>query len=111
MTIRSAESDHQTRFTFEPASQSRFDEYHAANPQVYALLRRFALEAKRSGRERLGIKALFERVRWYTDVEAKADSFKVNNNYTAFYARLLMEQEPELKDFFETRRSKADEAA
>ena len=52
-----------------------------------------------------------ERVRWFTEIEARGDTFKCNNNYTAHYARLLMEQESELAGFFETRRAKADVAA
>lgn len=100
----------QSRFDFEPVSWERFSDFLQANPQVYALLRRFALEAKRSGRRRLGIAALFERVRWHLDVETKGDSFKLNNSMRAYMARLLMEQEPELRGFFEIRKSKADAA-
>lgn len=97
----------QTRFTFERASETRFAEYHQANPHVYDALRRFALEARRAGRTRIGIKALFERVRWYTAVEARDDTFKLNNNHHAAYARLLMAHEPELQGFFETRQSRS----
>lgn len=100
----------QSRFVFERRTASRFAEYHTANPQVYAALRRFALDAKRAGRDRLSINMLFERVRWHTDIDAQGDTFKVNNSFRAYYARLLMEQEPELRGFFETRRSKADAA-
>ena len=32
-----------------------------------------------------------------------ASEFKLNNNYRSFYSRLLMEQEPELAGYFETR--------
>ena len=49
------------------------------------------------------MKAIFERLRWWSLVEAKSDSFKINNNFTAHYAWLLMKDEPELRDFFETR--------
>ncbi len=85
-----------------------FAAYHAENPQVYDELRRFALQAKRAGLKRLGIAALYERVRWYTAVESKNDTFKLNNNYRAGHARLLMLQEPELAGFFETRKSRED---
>jgi hypothetical protein len=34
--------------------------------------------------------------------------FKLNNNYRAHYARLIMHQEPDLDGIFELRRSKAD---
>jgi hypothetical protein len=100
----------QGRFGWDEVSAARFAEYHAENPQVYEVLRRFALEAKRAGRERLSIGALFERVRWETSVDGNGDSFKVNNSHRSFYARLLMAQEPDLRGFFETRRAKADAA-
>jgi hypothetical protein len=103
-----AEAARQSRFAFEQTSSRGFADYHAANPHVYAAMRRFALEAKHAGRKHLGIGAVTERVRWETMVEGRGDSFKVNNNWRAFYARLLMEQEPELRGFFEVRRSKAD---
>jgi hypothetical protein len=99
----------QTRFSFaEPTvSEARFLAHVEANPQVYELLRRFALEARRSGRRRMGIAALFERVRWFTAIETHGDDFKLNNNWRAFYARLLMQNEPELAGFFETRVQRA----
>lgn len=98
------------RFTWDEPTAAKFAAYNRENPQVYAALRKFALEAKRAGRERMGMKALFERVRWFTQVEAQGDSFSLNNNYTAFYARMLMDLEPELAGFFETRKAKADAA-
>jgi hypothetical protein len=94
---------------FDPELESAFRAYHAANPQVYAKLREFALAAKRAGRQRLGINALHERVRWYTAVEAQGDEWRLNNNYRPYYARLLMLQEPQLRGFFELRTAKADE--
>lgn len=35
--------------------------------------------------------------------ERFGDEYKLNNDYRAFYARLLMANEPELAGFFETR--------
>lgn len=61
-------------------------------------------------RRRLSINLLFERLRWYTEIETQGDPFKVNNTFRAWYARLLMRQEPALAGVFETRRSDADEA-
>jgi hypothetical protein len=98
----------QGRFDWPEASYEAFLRYHAENPQVYEALKHFALEAKAAGRERMGINAVHERVRWYTSVEAQHDSFKVNNSWRPFYARLLMQHVPELAGFFETRRAEAD---
>lgn len=90
---------------------ARFLAYHAANPQIYQQLRRFAREAVQAGAKRLSINLLFERVRWFTAVEAQDDAFKVNNTFRAWYARLLMQQEPALAGVFETRRAEADDVA
>jgi hypothetical protein len=81
-----------------------FVEYHRANPEVYATICRFADEALRAGRTRIGIGMLTERLRWYTTVEARsADGFKFNNNYRPFYSRMWLRDHPEHPDFFQTR--------
>jgi hypothetical protein len=90
--------------------ETAFLAFHEANPVVYAKLREFALQMKRSGRRHLGIAALFERLRWWSSYETVGDEYKLNNNFRAFYARMLMEREPELAGFFEIRRSVADDA-
>lgn len=85
---------------------ARFAEYHRENPQVYAELVRFAREARAAGRTRCGIKLCVERLRWESFVSAGGE-FKVNNLWAARYARLIEEQEPDLRGFFTTRRSEA----
>ena len=82
----------------------QFKAFHAANPHVYEHLRTLALNARRKDIT-VGIAMLFEVLRWqYLMATSDASSeFKLNNNYRAFYARLLMEQEPELAGYFETR--------
>ena len=93
------------------ASYRRFWAYHMANPHVYEKLLEYALLAKRSGRRRWGINGIVERVRWFADFETRdpnwGSNFKINNNYAPHYARLLMEQEPELAGFFQLRALRA----
>lgn len=82
-----------------------FSEYHERNPHVYELFKRFAMQARNAGRRRFGAKAIMERVRWYAEIETHGgDGFKVNNNFTSRYARMLIDEYPEFKGFFETRR-------
>jgi hypothetical protein len=69
-----------------------------------------ALEMRRRGHRQYGIKALFEVLRFNHAMRTEGDIFKLNNNYTALYARLLMDNEPELDDFFETRRRTSEAA-
>ena len=101
---------YQESFSFdeERSIQARFEAFHHANPQVYELLVRFARDARRTGRQHYGIAAIFERVRWHVYIETRSnDDFKLNNDFRSRYARLIMEKEPDLIDFFELRELKA----
>ena len=86
--------------------QERFEAFHKSNPHVYNELCNLARQLKARGRERYGIKSLFEALRWHKAMQTSDEEFKLNNNFTAFYARLLMAQEPELDGFFEVREQK-----
>lgn len=84
--------------------EERFERFHAANPHVYGTLKAMALSLRNSGQRRWGIAALYEILRFQSAFRTNGDGFKLNNDYRALYARLLMKQEPELEGFFETRR-------
>ncbi len=86
-----------------PTIAESFQEFHTLNPHVYDILRREALLVKGAGK-RVSMKGLFEHLRWEYMVHTNHQDYKLNNNYTAHYARMLMEREPELAGFFETRR-------
>jgi hypothetical protein len=88
----------------ESALQRRFLLYHEANPHVYGAVRVVALSLRRKGWRQYGVGACFEVLRFHSDVQAVSDSWKLNNDYRSRYARLLMEQEPELAGFFSLRR-------
>ncbi|OBK22532.1 hypothetical protein [Mycobacterium asiaticum] len=99
----------QLAFTFDPSIARRFEEFHEANPKVYVVLVRLAREwVARTGRTKLGIKTLYERARWEIALATSDPDFKLNNNYTAYYARLIMHREPDLADMFDLRSSEAD---
>jgi hypothetical protein len=80
----------------------RYDEAH---PELFALVCRFALEAVRAGRRRIGIAAVWERIRWHFDVERDpSSSYRLNNSFRAYYARRFAAAHPEHAELFETRR-------
>lgn len=86
--------------------QAAFQRFHSENPHVYVALERLAFKLRNKGVTRWGIKALWEVCRYELalNTNAPVSTFKLNNNYTACYARLLMERNPEdLADFFELR--------
>lgn len=89
--------------------EKAFWKFHNANPKVYRLLVKFAFQWReaRGGHSKLGMKALFERVRWETSLHTTEDeNFKLNNNNTAFYARLIMDRNPDLADLFSLRKQR-----
>jgi hypothetical protein len=85
----------------------RFAEFHAANPDVYAELVRLAREAKAAGRQRVGMKELWEVARWQLRLRSRGDAYALDNSFTAPMARLIQDQEPDLAGLFETRKRKA----
>ena len=88
--------------------EEQFRAFHAANPHIYRLLRALALDYKRSGQSHCGIKMLYEVLRYRSGVYTTGEPYKLNNNFTSLYARMLMDREPELRGFFEIRERRAD---
>ena len=76
--------------------------FHRAHPEVMAEFCRLALNAIERGVEHWGAKGVMEVVRWKLEVEG-GQVFKINNNFTAFYARGFERKYPEHKGFFEFR--------
>lgn len=82
-----------------------FRRYHAANPDVYRRLESAALAWAASSPNRVGVKRLAEDLRYQPiEIASKPHApFKINNNHTALYARLLIHRHPELKPVIELR--------
>ena len=81
-----------------------FWKFHRENPQAYAMFVTFAWQA-RSRRERFSATTILHRMRWAAEVEGMGDAhFKVNNNWSPYFARLLQAEEPDdFGEFFQTR--------
>jgi hypothetical protein len=86
--------------------QERFERFHREHPEVYKHLHRLALQWRSYGHDQCAIGMLWEVLRWQRTVEGLPDpdeDYKLNDHYRSRYARLLMEEEPLLADFFEVR--------
>jgi hypothetical protein len=81
----------------------QFIKYHQENPHIYDLFKKFASEARASGRQRFGVGMISERVRWYVDIETRGDAFKINNNYRSCYVRMMILEDPGYETFFKRR--------
>ena len=91
---------------FAPPSviDAAFWKFHRENPKVYEKIINLAERAKAQGRSKIGMKMIFEVIRWEHLIETNAEDFKLNNNYTSRYVRILERDRPELAKMFEQRR-------
>jgi hypothetical protein len=82
-----------------------FLDFHDRNPDVYDMLVTLCRRAKSRGVTRIGVKRLWEVLRWELSLTRDPqENYDLNNNYTARYSRLIMALEPDLAGIFETRR-------
>lgn len=91
------------KVTADASIQTRFEAFHAANPEVYEVLVRMARRLKASGRASYSIAGIYEVCRYDRYVTTKGESFKLENNFRSRYARLIMEKESDLAGFFVVR--------
>lgn len=106
-TLRSCEQRLVEQVDAEYGAESllvrRFVAWHRANPRVYELIERFVGELVRSGRKRVGIALIWERLRWEIALETGTEP-KLNNSHRSFAARLYLIHHPEHAGVFATRR-------
>lgn len=85
----------------------RFRAFHEQNPDVYLKIVELARQAKDMGYSRYSIQTIWEIMRWHFGIEKRrGEEWTLNNNYRPDYSRLVMEREPDLEGFFETRTRK-----
>ena len=91
---------------FKPTIKEQFYAFHTSNREVADELALLAFDLQDKGHKRGGMKMLFEVLRWQRMMRTSDPSseFKLNNNYTSHYARLLADIHPRFEGFFETRR-------
>lgn len=89
--------------------QDRFEEFHRLNPWVYETLERLAADWIGRGRKRIGIRMLWEVMRWQHGRTTRDPSseFKANDHYHSRYVRMLIDRHPEWSECFELRTLKS----
>lgn len=79
-----------------------FRQYHSENPKIYQEFEKIAFQLIRRGYKRLSSKFICEIVR-YNSMISGNDGFKINNSYTADYARLFEMTNKEYFGYFSKR--------
>lgn len=87
--------------------QQRFEAFHEANPWVLTALEALIADWLAHGHSRVGIKQMFEVIRWRYGRSTTDSSFRLNNNWTSRYARLVVERNPQWAEAIETRELRA----
>ena len=90
----------------EPKYLARFWAYHDANRVIWKRLIRAAKRLEAEGRERFGVKWQIEHIRWESAIKTRDpddEDLKLNDHYTAYYARLLIHARPSLGELIELR--------
>lgn len=89
-------------------NDEKFREFHKENPHVYETLVFKTRQLVDRGHKKVGIKMLFEVLRWDFMLKTSDEPFKINNNYAPYYSRMIMENHPEWDGLFEVRAAAAD---
>ena len=92
-----------------PKSEQRlaFEKFHEENPHIYHHLVGLCRILQEHGHNKGGIRMVWEKLRWDSRVHTiRIDDYKLNNNHCGFYARLVMDENDDLDDFFDLREMK-----
>ena len=81
-------------------NRQKAERWTIENPRGWSAFKKYALEARQAGHDRIAIAMVRERVRWECYF-VKREQFKISNSYSPILARMLMEQEPQLEGLFE----------
>lgn len=94
--------------TYTGTNKEKFLAFHEANPHVYDLFERLALEAHARGKRKIGGRMLWERMRWEFFLNIKGDEApKLNDHLLPHFVRRLVDNHPELRESFELRELRA----
>ena len=81
-----------------------FEEFHRDNPRVYEHFKRFALYLLNEKRmKKISSKLIINRIRWEIYVETTGTDYRINDAFTAHYARLFLGEFPGWNGCFELR--------
>lgn len=87
---------------FDFADQSllkKFKEFHTENPFVFEKFKEYAQKIRKSGHSKYSAWTIINVIRWEKDLSTTGGVFKINNDFIALYARLLMANDYSFRTF------------
>jgi hypothetical protein len=92
----------------EMSLPDRFAAFHEHNPHVADALEHLTEQWFAAGHKRASMDAVMHRLRWESGIQTHGDVYRLNNSWSAFYSRVLLDRRPEWTGRIQTRRSMAD---
>jgi hypothetical protein len=86
----------------------RFAKFDAAHPDVWQSFVSVTRDLIAAGKTRYSADAILHVVRWHRATSTAGQEFKINNNFSACYARKWADTHKDAAGFFATRVSQAD---
>lgn len=83
-------------------NEEKAREFDNEHPEIWVQFVKVAKTAKAKGFKTWSADAIFQIIRWESDV-TKFEEYKVNNNYRKYYAKKLVTTFPEFEGFFKFR--------
>lgn len=77
------------------------------NPKAWSYISQQAVNCAKNNK-RFGMKELCEHVRWHMKINEGDEEFKLCNTYTAYFARILISEHPEVEPYITTKKAAAD---
>jgi hypothetical protein len=84
--------------------EARFWQFCQENPDVYRLFDKFTRELISRGHQNYSADSVLHRIRWETSLQTSDEPFRLNNDFTPYFARRWMRDHADYQGFFRTRR-------
>jgi hypothetical protein len=78
------------------------------NPRIVHRVIALAFELQNAGNDTASMETIFGKLRWDEKFKANGEQFAINDHYSSRMSRLVMQLEPDLDGFFNTRVLRAD---
>lgn len=89
----------------DPDTVTIFLQYHKDHPDIWKNFERLALEVIEKGKTKWSARAIFNVLRYELEIKSTSgEEYKINVNYSPYYARVFHWKYPQYSDFFRLRR-------
>jgi len=89
-------------------TSDRFHRFHEANPAVYNAIVSMSKQVRSKGLKKWSVRSAFHVLRYVSVNVDAGNDYKINDNFSPFYSRMIQARVPELSEFFVNKKSQAD---